>query len=167
MGEADVDQEREPSGGPRPGECVFVRPDAIRARIAKRVAERGECRVWTGKTAKGYGRMMIRGREYQVHRVVYELEKGRIPEGLEIDHLCRNRACQRVEHLEPVTHRENDLRGISFSAVNARKTHCVRGHELTGRNIKTYPSAPGTRHCRACINALARERRRARGEERA
>lgn len=65
-----------------------------------------------------------------VHRWVYEQEVGPIPEGLEIDHLCSVRHCVNPDHLEPVTHHENMLRGDTIAARNARKTQCPRGHAL-------------------------------------
>jgi hypothetical protein len=83
------------------------------------------------------------------HRVFYEKAIGPIPEGLVIDHLCRNRGCVNPDHLEPVTVGENNRRGFGASGINARKTHCVRGHDLTDPgNIYTPPG--GGRECRAC-----------------
>jgi hypothetical protein len=70
---------------------------------------------------------------------------GPIPEGKQLDHLCRNRACINPEHLEPVTAKENILRGESFSAKNARKTHCIHGHELSGDNLRIL------KHGRVCL----------------
>lgn len=90
------------------------------------------------------------------HRVAYEQARGPIPEGLELDHLCRNRACVNPDHLEPVTHRENLLRADTFAARHAAQTHCVNGHEFTPDNtyIRTRPE--GGRECRACRKARNR-----------
>jgi len=92
------------------------------------------------------------------HRVSYELEVGPIPEGLELDHVkkrgCRSTRCVAVEHLEPVTNVENNLRSNSMSARNARKTECLNGHEFNEANTRTRPD--GQRDCRVCV----RDRRR-------
>jgi hypothetical protein len=89
--------------------------------------------------------------------VAYELAIGPIPEGLTIDHLCRNRGCVNPAHLEAVTNRTNLLRGDGIAALNARKTHCKRGHEFTPEN--TYVWREGTRACRACHTAQEQARR--------
>lgn len=91
------------------------------------------------------------------------LERGSIPKGLTLDHLCRNRACVNPVHLEPVTNRVNILRGIGITAQNARKTHCKHGHPFTVENT-IYKHGGGWRICKICNRARFREysaRRRA------
>jgi hypothetical protein len=87
-----------------------------------------------------------------LHRKVYEDLVGPIPEGLTIDHLCRNRGCVNPEHLEPVTHRENCRRGTQagVAAENSAKTHCVHGHEFTPENTYYRPPGRTARQCRQC-----------------
>jgi hypothetical protein len=93
------------------------------------------CWLWLGsKSEHGYGYSGLFGLKW-AHRVAYRLCVGPIPEGLELDHLCRVPSCVNPEHLEPVTHRENVLRGINPWAANARKTHCPKGHPLDGRFV--------------------------------
>lgn len=84
------------------------------------------------------------------HRFSYETFIGPVPEGLELDHLCRNTRCVNPEHLEPVTHKVNMQRSSTFSAENAAKTHCPRGHEYSDTNIWWYR---GRRYCRVCRNS--------------
>jgi hypothetical protein len=83
---------------------------------------------------------------------------GPVPDGLELDHLCRNPGCVNPDHLEPVTHKENMLRGFNPSATNARKTHCHKGHFFDAEN--TYIATTGARRCRTCLRELQRNWRR-------
>lgn len=108
-----------------------------------------ECWQWKAGTAKGYGSFYIsHRRSYPAHRFAYELANGKIPEGMVIDHLCRNRGCVNPNHLEPVTNVENVMRGQSGTAINARKTHCIRGHALIGENLRI--DKRGRRACIIC-----------------
>jgi hypothetical protein len=112
-----------------------------RARLAARVLSKIDipdahsCWLWRGYIdSKGYGRVgMSRGQMPLAHRVVYEILVGPI-ESETLDHLCRNRACVNPAHLEEVSMNENWRRGESLTAINSRKTHCVRGHEFTSEN---------------------------------
>lgn len=108
-----------------------------------------QCWEWTASLdKKGYGQFELNGRNRRAHEVAYELLRGIIPDGLEPDHVCKNTRCINPDHLEPVTHRENVLRGTSPMAINARKTHCGRGHELSGRNLGVRDG--GNRYCKRC-----------------
>ena len=112
------------------------------------------CWVWFGgRTSRGYGHFRVDGRYATTHRWAYEHLVGPIPEGLEIDHLCRNHSCANPAHLEPVTHKENVLRGRAPTAINAAKTHCTRGHEFVPSNIIWRDG----RHCKACRRVDNRE----------
>jgi hypothetical protein len=114
------------------------------------------CWEWTGALGgHGYGQFHIGdGRKIRyAHRVAYELTIGRIPPGLSLDHLCRNPPCVNPAHLEPVTHKVNIVRGDSPLARNSRKTHCRRGHELSGANLEVASRKAGHRRCRICRNA--------------
>lgn len=137
-----------------------------KASLAERLAEKyevaeGDCWTWTGKLRKdGYG-VIAEGnmsrRELRAHRVSYELRNGPIPEGLTIDHLCRNRACVNPDHLEAIERSANVLRGIGPAAVNRRKTICKRGHPLTPKNV--YVTKSGYRNCRTCAKLYQRKLR--------
>ncbi len=114
------------------------------------------CWEWTSsKVQNGYGNIWVGDPDRRcamAHRVAYELLVGPIPEGMTLDHLCRVRHCVNPAHLEPVTNRENLLRGEGFSAVNARKTHCKRGHEFNERNAyyRTKRRGGFERDCKLC-----------------
>lgn len=133
-------------------------------RFYSKVDRSGTCWLWTATiNNRGYGLFYLSGRMVLAHRVAYEIRIGPIPPGAEIDHVrergCAHRHCVNPAHLEPVTHRENLLRGSGFAATNARKTQCIHGHELTPQN--TYVRHTGWRGCRTCKRA-GDARRRAR-----
>lgn len=135
----------------------------LRIRFWSKVAppNRNGCRLFQGALDDGYGRFWINGKLGLAHRVAWELTYGPISPGLHLDHLCRNRSCVNPEHLEPVSHAENVLRGEGITAVNARKTHCKRGHELTEEN--TYRRRD--RNTRACIKCQRDAVRKFRGRQ--
>jgi hypothetical protein len=137
-----------------------VKSTTLEDRLWSRVVEADDlspngwsgCWLWTGgKAAGGYGYMhfgRIDGRKVQrgTHVIAYELVIGLVPAGLVLDHLCRRLACCNPAHLEPVTNRENLRRGVGNQ--NVGKTHCKRGHPLSGDNLRIERS--GSRRCRAC-----------------
>lgn len=113
------------------------------------------CFEWVATFRRAYGAISIRHKLYAAHRVAYETWVGPIPDGLTLDHLCRNPRCVNPLHLEPVTMRENVLRGDSLPAKNIVKTHCIRGHAFDDTN--TYHRARGSRtgrQCRRCHREL-------------
>ena len=116
-------------------------------------ANDGGCWTWTGATdgSGRYGSFSVNGKLERAHRVAYRIAIGPVPEGLVLDHLCKVTLCVNPRHLEPVTQRENVMRGDSLQAANARKTHCPRGHAYD----MTMPN--GGRTCRACFRELNRE----------
>lgn len=112
------------------------------------------CLEWTGcLNSRGYGVIGADGTRQLAHRVSYELQVGPIPDGLQIDHVCRNKRCVNPEHLEPVTAQENTRR-----RPDVNKTHCVHGHEMTDANTIVKQRANGRveRNCRKCFNTQRR-----------
>jgi len=135
-------------------------------RFWKHVSKTEGCWQWLGWTTRGHGRFKIGLQRYAAHRLAYTWAKGKIPNGLTLDHKCRNRGCVKPDHLEPVTVVENVLRGESVPAKNARKTTCVRGHALKGHNASYREYAGRTeRRCRICYNRFLCERRARRKAE--
>ena len=121
-----------------------------------------ECWLWAGyKEEQGYGQLFYRenGKNKYVyaHRLMYEQLVSPIPDGMVIDHLCRVRHCVNPDHLEVVTPRVNNDRGIPH---NRTKTHCPRGHEYSGENLLVQKGGKYTvRRCKVCVNTLQNARR--------
>jgi len=121
------------------------------------------CWVWqAGCFCDGYGNFWCCGSAHRAHRFAYRQLVGPIPSWLQIDHLCRNRACVNPAHMELVTCRENLSRGVGIGLGAVRfqtsKTHCPQGHPYDEQNTYIYPT--GARGCRACNRIHSRERRR-------
>lgn len=133
-------------------------------RFMSKVDRSGECWIWTASTTDdGYGQFFVSDRRWRSHRWSYIHYVGAIPEGLELDHLCRVRRCCNPAHLEPVTRRENQKRGNGPTSQNIDATHCKHGHEFTLDS--TYWSSEGKRQCRPCNTRRTRERRQYRRDE--
>jgi hypothetical protein len=136
-----------------------------RPRLMAKVEVTPTCWLWRGHIMRlGYGVAWFEDRQQPAHRAIYALLRGPVPTGMELDHLCRVRSCVNPEHLEVVTHRENTLRGSSIVAVQARKTHCKRGHPLSGENLSIRKD--GGRECLACRKVHQRLRVERRVNER-
>lgn len=114
------------------------------------VDKSNSCWEWTGSRVNGYGRY----KNDPAHRYVYELLIGPIPAGLQLDHLCRNRACVNPDHLEPVTQRENMRRADVALGIRSAVTHCKHGHEFTPEN--TIQRSDGGRRCAICRREASR-----------
>jgi hypothetical protein len=119
------------------------------------------CYKWPGYiTGMGYGQLGTKkklGKNISAHRLVWEATNGPIPHGLSLDHLCRNPACVNPHHLEPVTHKENCLRGVGITAINSKKTHCKTGHPFDEENTGYQKS--GKRYCKECQKAASNKYR--------
>ncbi len=118
-------------------------------KIFSRVKFNKGCWEWVGTIdIGGYGRIYWRGKSKPAHRIVYETLGGKVPAGLVIDHLCRNRRCVNPSHLEVTTQKINVLRGVGTPAMNAKKTHCPQGHEYSPTNTRFQSG--GGRECWVC-----------------
>ncbi len=141
----------------------------LQARVMARMVERDTgypTPCWVSdrcRTNMGYTKMSADGRLDLTHRVAYRAFRGEIPEGLVLDHLCRVRSCCRPDHLEPVTHRENLVRGETITAREVAQTECLRGHPFSPENTYLRPDRHGRvcRRCRDEATARSRARRRA------
>lgn len=122
----------------------------------------GDCVSWAGaKSARGYGRFTVDDKRHTAHRWIYERTVAPVPADMVLDHVCRNRLCVNVAHLEVVTNKENILRGVGPTARHARQTHCKHGHEFTSENtaIKNYKQRT-FRVCRTCKRACENARKK-------
>jgi hypothetical protein len=132
---------------------------SIEQRFWEKVKKTDSCWLWTAKKDHGYGRFYIaRTSGIRAHRVAYMIEKGDIPIGLVLDHLCRERSCVNPSHLRAVTSRENILCGMGGAARKAAQTECINGHPFNEKNTSRHPR--GWRQCRKCRHARETIRRR-------
>jgi len=129
--------------------------------VANVIFDSSGCWIWKGLVGnEGYAAFFA-GRYHAGHRWLYEVTTSPVPRGLQLDHLCRLRRCVNPDHLEPVTPRENVLRSNGLAAINARKTHCKRGHPFDKTNTEVRLHGKG-RSCRRCVR-LVRAGKRANG----
>lgn len=128
--------------------------------IPEACPERGPCWLWTASCdGKGYGKFYLDGKLVPAHRLAFEDRFGPVEPSLDIDHLCRVHACCNPDHHEPVTRRENLLRGRGPSAKHAAMIRCVRGHPFDAENTKVMKDKHGYEHrrCRECLRLRKRE----------
>lgn len=135
--------------------------DGLRDRIRRGSTEdENGCWVWHKTTnSRGYGLSMRYGKQILAHRLAYWVFVGPIPDGLELDHLCRNRLCCNPDHLEAVDHRTNVLRSpIHYGVTQMAKTHCPQGHPYDEKNTYLLYGRNGgqMRQCRTCNRAAVR-----------
>jgi hypothetical protein len=124
----------------------------IKERLSSRIAidAATNCWNWTGAISAGkYGSIYYQGRMQKAHRVTWLVERGPIPDGMDLDHLCRNTRCCNPVHLEPVTRAENLRRSPNMDR-HSHRTHCKRGHEFTPENTMIRKKM-GWRSCRTCM----------------
>ena len=138
-------------------------------RFWKYVQKTNSCWLWTGSLSpQGYGQFHLNGGPKLAHRIAYEWMVGPIPNGMDLDHVlangCTNRNCIKAisdefgpAHLEAVSRYENIIRGTAPTAINARKTHCIRGHELSGSNLINRTRK--TRECKICKQLTRKDKK--------
>jgi hypothetical protein len=125
-------------------------------RFISKIDQSGDCWQWmAAKAADGYGRFVYEKKCQQAHRLAYQFWVGPIPDDLVLDHLCRNRSCVNPAHLEPVTQKVNNNRGMRSQPQFL--THCLRGHEYTPET--TYARPGKSKECKVCRRAKDKARR--------
>lgn len=142
----------------RTGDPIDRRPTVLdRFHSAYKVDPDTGCWLWQRPlNPQGYGWFKLDGKDSGAHRAAYQLLVGQIPDGLVLDHLCRVRNCVNPAHLEPVTQRENTMRGVAPNVLAHHRNECVYGHELVGDNVFTED---GVRRCRTCRRAQGRKQK--------
>lgn len=136
---------------------MFYKKKPISERFWAKVNKTDSCWLWTGgKTGHGYGSISAGSKNdgsFLAHRISLILNGISIPEKMFVDHKCKNPACVNPDHLRVVTPKINSLENSnSLPAKSAKKTHCLRGHELINDNIYRSPSLIDQRRCRICSN---------------
>lgn len=156
-----------PNAGPQTGRHKRRRPDTLDELIKRTIpVPFSGCWLWLGGlNANGYGvAPWRRGRGSTLaHVATYSKTIGPVPDGLEIDHLCRVRCCVNPDHLEAVTHKINSQRGEcgkNTGKIMRSRTQCKRGHSLSGENLLI--TSNGGRRCRSCVRQQSQDRRRQR-----
>lgn len=118
-------------------------------KLWSRILKTDTCWLWQGGKSHGYGITNFESRKESVHRTIYRICVGEIPEGLQLDHLCRVKLCCNPAHLEPVTARENIRRGMCPAAKTVRYGYCIRGHKF---EEGSYIQCPSGRRCKKCAS---------------
>lgn len=138
---------------------MAIDESTLRRRITDgiRITDEG-CWEWRGPFTHGYARVCVDRKRYRGHRLAYRLWRGEIPDGLVLDHLCRNKPCVNPFHLEAVTNRENLLRGDTLPARCVAATHCRHGHEFSPPNIRW--KRDGSNVYRSCWECHKQDRAR-------
>lgn len=138
------------TGFTRTGDSI---PDGTWERLLERSERSGDCLLWTGAKNDGYGVIRLNGRTIATHLVSFGIHKGVPASGMEVDHLCRNRACFNPDHLEAVPPLVNNHRS---PLTNASREVCKNGHPLRGNNVYSRKDRPG-RGCVICRTAKNRK----------
>jgi hypothetical protein len=141
-------------------------PEELSRLLSRRRIDENGCWTWAGtRDAEGYGRISLRNRIWIVHRLLYEILVGHVCTDDVLHHLCGNRSCCNPAHLRPISREENSRLAKHYTGIhhhNGSRTHCRRGHLLSGHNLITRRRKDGgtARVCRACLNLSRNNHRR-------